>query len=326
MAIYVNGWTRDSRLQLLLPDGARAALEGESRDDPVVVFVEAGEALRSWRPWPAEDEGAAQRAAHERAAGGGPCRGYASWLSAGPPDATPLLLRESSASQIWTAGWLHRRWALDNGALFPRECAVLELGAGAGLLGLSVAAAFGASVTLSDRGGGDDGTGGEEAGALRTLRENAAANASLIEARGGRVRVVEADWARPSSPREWPLDVASCAATTAVSSDSMVADAILATEVLYTARGTARFVEAVARWLRKPAGGSPGGVLYLVNNARRTGVDGFAASCAAHGLRVEHLPSLEPSDDGRVLSAFAPPWDDSALYCFMHVTWAPEGG
>lgn len=70
-------------------------------------------------------------------------------------------------------------------AVPPRLC-VLELGAGTGLLGFSLAAA-GHDVTLTDRDGID------------LLSATAAKNAELIASRGGRATVAHLDWARPAS-------------------------------------------------------------------------------------------------------------------------------
>ena len=192
---------------------------------PVIAYFSTAEALR-WRPWPdsiagdaagmqphdeetAKRSDAAQLEAHRAAAGGAAVDGYASWLSVGGAQkrADPLLVREASqhtGTCIWAASWLHRRWALARAELFPVGAHILEMGAGCGLLGLSVAAAHGVHATLSDFRGHFVGGGGDDT-VLHNLAYNAWRNEQLIRANGGAVTTIELDWQRPNEPVRWQV-------------------------------------------------------------------------------------------------------------------------
>ena len=163
---------------------------------------------------------------------------------------------------------------------------MLEPGAGCGLLGLSVVAVYpGVRVTLSDFPGHFEGSDGGSV--LHNLRWSA-----------GSVRVVQLDWPRPSEPQLWfasDEETGGAAEPRPCTIESV--DVALATEVLYTEEGTRHFVGTVAALLRKS------GALFLMNNARRTGVAKFEGACAAVGLRVERLP--DPGEEAAgVMSTF----------------------
>lgn len=168
--------------------------------------------------------------------------GYASWLEPRALCVPPLVVRETTqhtGTRIWAASWLQRRWALENPDIFPPHTTVHELGAGCGLLGLSVAAAHGVHVTLSDFHGHS--TGPEEESVLYNLRLNAARNRPLVRQCGGEVRVVDLDWARP----EVALQYTEAALADAPSGGRPFeplerAEVVLATEVLYTETGMQR--------------------------------------------------------------------------------------
>ena len=119
--------------------------------------MDCAEALQYCRPWKADAEAdaeVAQQEAHRAALKGAPSepQGYVSWLSEGAlaTGASCLLIRETLrhiGTRIWESAWLHRAWALREPQLFPRGVRVHEMGAGCGLLGLTVAAHFGVDVT-----------------------------------------------------------------------------------------------------------------------------------------------------------------------------------
>ncbi|KAL1530757.1 hypothetical protein AB1Y20_001656 [Prymnesium parvum] len=322
-------WRLDPALGLLLPL--------QPAEASVICFVSTDDAL-AWRPWPEDPSTAAaalpmtaadaaasdarQRRAHALAVGAHEAvRGYASWVVAGAC-AAPLLVREEmghTGTHVWHAAWAHREWAVGGAPsdLFEGR-AVLELGAGAGLLGLSIAARYArAEVTVSDFEGHSKSARGT---VLDCLVGNCARNVPLI---GGRVRVCELDWARPDEPRAlWPD-----AGVHAV----VAADTVVATEVVYTTEGARLLAGAVAACMRRPAG-----QLYLLNNARRTGVGTFVRACEDQGMLVERLPvprassvplghSQEASIPmGGIVSTFSP-WcsdQDSDEYVFFRVTWS----
>ncbi len=324
---------------------------GETLDAvPAIAYFATDEAL-CWCPWPCgEAESSAsearpwpcgvadaseerQRAAHQRVIAehsSRECLGYASWVSDGAASCgagSRLLVREMTAhtgTRIWEASWLHRRWAVENPACFPRSARVLELGAGCGLLGLAVAATHGVEVTLSDFRGHHELT---DSSVVSNLLHNARENRDVVGARGGSVRVIDLDWERPDQPhlcRAADEPRPDAAAPPCTGADGChreacgveAADVVVATEVLYTEAGAAAFVRTLARWMARPHG-----VCYLLNNQRRTGVARLEAECDAHGLRVGRMPTLEGDACGAT-STFAPPWDESDLYVFLRLTWA----
>ena len=278
-------WKFNPALHLFVPN-KQAAEQGEADDRaPALAYFDTEEALQ-WDPWPiAMDtcsdrpfppEVTAMRQSHMRQshdaalkASGGEAIGYASWLSANAvrPECTPLVLRETTqhtGTRIWQASWLHREWALHTPDLFARHIHVHEMGAGCGLLGLSVAAAFGVHVTVSDFRGHFESE--DDASVMGNLAHNAARNHAFIHAAGGDVRVLELDWAQPDTPSLWWEDSPSNPTANATRPPTppqrrrpvplQPADVVLATEVLYTDTGTRLFVGALTRAL------GPTGVRY----------------------------------------------------------------
>ena len=289
--------------------------------------------------------------------------GFVAWFlpGAASPVASPLVIRElgqHTGTRVWAAAWLHREWALAHSECFAGQPTVLEMGAGCGLLGLSVASNYDAHVMLSDF----QGHVASSRTVLHNLLHNCEHNAPIVRAGGGTVQVLELDWAAPQAPREWsfrsehqddrtmqyspggcrlrglnkepdgrlfppsscqmfPGDVPRQRTPGAIAIEQTVvrpADIVLATEVLYTDSGTRYFVDALAMWLSRPHG-----TCYLVNNVRRTNVASFEALCMDYGLAVEQMSSLEGSGGADVASDFAPPWDDIDLFAFLKVTWQP---
>lgn len=267
--------------------------------------------------------------------------GYATWVSTSAlrvPE--PLTLRETNedtGTRIWASSWLHRSWALSRPDLFPPGCHVLELGAGVGLLGLSVALAYpGVRVTLSDFQGHC--TGKDNGSVLHNLRHNVTRNAPLLGVGHGadgadsRVRVVELDWRHPDRPRLWfpqqdtlvPSSLDDGADGGGRSLPPLCAlepaDVVLGTECLYTAEGTRHLFGTLAGALRRPSG-----ACFLVNNSRRTGSHSeLEGEGAKYGFAIEQLGSLsddESTANGGAMSTFAPPWDDSEDFVLLRVTW-----
>jgi predicted nicotinamide N-methyase len=341
-------WVLDERLRIMLP-ASDTKRDGSAEQYPVIAFFSTAEALQSNDPWPrAECEEGGQQAAHDRSAPTGKLiLGYASWLThaAAHAKSSPLIIREAVrhiGTRIWAGSWLLRRWTLEHPQCFPRGARVLEMGAGCGLVGLSVAAAHGVSVKLSDfRGHGADDSADSDT-VMHNLVFNSYLNSPMIERCGGSTDVIELDWARPREPKRWCLDACcvdclaerlsgahgTCDPERAPTSPRLTipvtiqqptlveaVDVILAAEVLYTEAGTRLFVSTLTAWLAKPAG-----TCYLVNNKLRTDVERLKATCTSHGLAVEQLHSFEGGDDG-VTSTFAPPWDDVEVYLLLRVTW-----
>lgn len=369
-------------------DGAMACA-AHPNSSAVMTFFDSDVALR-WLPWPqttgshkaaaptstlvgprlrAETESAdrEQQQAHNAAISSlenpGAVLGYASWLTSDARRAErPLILRETAehtGTRVWEATWLHRSWALDHPELFQpvsgvrRE--VFELGSGCGVLGLTVAASHRASVTLSDFSGHFQ----SGSSVVVNLWENAVRNQKTVESRGGRLRVLQLDWSQPSAPQHLslPAGIEAHMGTVNVEfprvstpSDVAPADVLLATEVLYTERGAELFADAVAQWLRRPAG-----TLWLMNNPLRTGcvcdcehrskhcekatcsllynshcctcgccsVSRFPAICSARGLMVTEVEQLEWQ--GQARSMFSNQSAEAGHYTLYKVTWLSHG-
>ena len=227
-----------------------------------------------------------QRRAHEATVAGRPVLGYAHWLSGRCTvrSEPPLIFRETfehTGTRIWEGAWLHRAWALQNARLFQNR-SVLELGAGCGMLGVSVACACRpTSVTLTDFRGHFQ----SSETVMHCLRGNVARNVARLPP-SATVRVLELDWQRPTEPLEWPLPEGDAGAGPAPSACPCApCDVVIGTEVLYSAEGAILLAALLPVWLSRPHG-----TAYVLNNANRTGVDAFARACAQHGLSCEEIP------------------------------------
>jgi predicted nicotinamide N-methyase len=231
--------------------------------------------------------------------------GYAQWVTAGSLS-TPgprLLIEENfvhTGTRIWAGAWLHRKWAAENSGLF-RGHSVLEVGAGCGLLGLSVAVSGDAptSVALSDFRGHFE-SAGMGTSVMHLLQRNIRANESLTRAAGVEITVLELDWQRPTEPLSWCTDAKTTTGATGstftpvgvpvgqedsvrLEEDEQMApcsakavDLILGTEVLYEPEGARLLAALLPTWLAKPHGTG-----WFLSNAKRSGVTEFV-------VRVKH--------------------------------------
>ena len=232
------------------------------------------------------------------------CQGYASHVQVDrscflTPPSRPLLLLERPAqtgSSVWGCARVFRRWALANPQLLvPRgdagpdggtggRCQLLELGAGVGLVGVSLAVDLGADVIMTDFDGHffsalfeDD----PEDSVLALLAHNAAANAALAEASGGRMSVSALDWAEPSAPRAvWLPPAAEAAAGAGVVTP---ADVIVGTELIYTIGSAALLCDTLRAWLK------PSGVFYLLQAQNRVDMSRFEGLAAEAGFDVKEV-------------------------------------
>ena len=337
--VYAQDWQFDHSLRLMLPVIEEGCMD--AANSPAIAYLPTVDVLDGFQPWPESDasptsvlaEGSEKQwEMHRRVltidvdARRG-MLGYATWLTRGTLSllgGMPLVVREQGhdlGTRIWPASWLHRSWALANPDYFAPSAHVLEMGAGCGLLGLSVAAAHGVQVSVSDFCAYSD-----KRSPLHNLAYNAAANRVAVAARGGSVQVLELDWTAPESPRSWhaevdafpeSLDQGLTSIRVAVAPCALQpADVVLATEVLYDRRAEACFARALTHWLAR------GGSCFLLNNAGRTALARFTETCTECGLQVERLPDIDGSRLFDVTSIIPPPWDDVSQFTFMRITWA----
>ena len=149
-------WTLSELTGILIPESY--APDEQAEAPAVVSFVNVDEAL-PLEPYSAcrasgdfspctKDEALAaqqtQHRAHEECLAGREVLGFASWLSGNVSTELPLIFQETfqhTGTRIWDGAWLHRAWALRNTRLFHGH-SMLELGAGCGMLGVSVACAI----------------------------------------------------------------------------------------------------------------------------------------------------------------------------------------
>lgn len=157
-------------------------------------------------------------------------------------------LPQSVSSKVWEGALLLRQAALARGNWTGTT--VLELGAGVGLVGLSLAAE-GADVVLTDLGE-----------AMPVLEANTKGNADMISKAGGRVQAVELDWLWDERKQRdaVPLDRA---------------DIVLGADVVYTLEASAGLLRTFLRF---------GSELWLVQNIHRAATTEFLAAAANEGL------------------------------------------
>ena len=197
------------------------------------------------------------------------------------------------------------------------ECRFLELGAGVGLLGISLAVDLGVDVVLTDFDGhffsslfekDPDGS------VLALLAHNAAANAALAEASGGRLRVSALDWNTPSVVQDvWPESPvlpSSREAGPAGAAERPLADVIVGTELVYTAGSASLLCSALCTWLQRD------GVFFLLQAQNRVDMSRFEGLANESGFQVEEIDigdAVQASDE---MAAAAP-----GSFRMIVVTW-----
>lgn len=103
----------------------------------------------------------------------------------------PALTADNLGLKTWAAAYLLAKRLLTLQASLPStvtkgEGQILELGAGTGLVGIAAAAVLGAHVVLTDL-----------PAIAPNLERNIAANAAMLEERGGRAEAAVLDWTKP---------------------------------------------------------------------------------------------------------------------------------
>jgi hypothetical protein len=295
-------WTLSELTGILIPESY--APDEQAEAPAVVSYVNVDEAL-PLEPYSAcrasvdfspctKDEALAaqqtQHRAHEEAVAGREVLGFASWLSGNVSTEPPLILQETfehTGTRIWDGAWLHRAWALQNTRLFQGH-SILELGAGCGMLGVSVACACQPTcVTLTDFRGHFESS---RETVMHCLHGNVMRNLARLQA-GTTMRVVELDWQRPTEPQEWPiLEGGTDMGHAPFACPCAPCDVVIGTEVLYSVEGAILLAALLPLWLSRPDG-----TAYVLNNAKRTGVDAFARACDEHGLSCAEIPICEQS-------------------------------
>jgi len=281
-------WKLVDGLSVLVPVDQN--VQGDTLFPAFLTYCPTDEAL-NLDPWSERDEFAAmmpmgpaqaqaakeiQMSAHAEAVGSKDVLGYAKWISSGSltPAATPLLIKECSShtgSRVWEGALLQLQWVFQNQQLM-KDRSVLELGAGCGILGLSMAkAGIPREVVISDFDGHY--VDAETASLMELLTHNAKAN--MVSTSG--VSIWNLDWARPA-------DAKCCWPPAADATLAQTYDIVLGSELLYTTEGAALLLQILPKFL------ADGGTCYLLNNARRTGVAEFMAGCAGAHLTYSEVP------------------------------------
>ena len=241
------------------------------------------------------------------------------------PPAHPLLVLERPAqtgSVCWGCARVFRRWALANPAKLLGACSngsrhrILELGAGVGLLGISLAVDFGAEVVMTDFDGHFFSSLFEEdpdQSVLALLSHNAATNAALAEANGGHLRVKALDWSTPSIVRNvWPPESASLFPADGADGAAMpLADIIVGTELVYTAGSACLLCNTVRTWLSRQ-----GGVFFLLQAQNRVDMSRFEGLANESGLHVDEIDVGEAVRASDEVAAAAP-----GAFRMIAVTW-----
>ena len=299
-------WRVCESLSVLAPTGSEDSTTQNTPFPAFVTYCGTEEAL-NLDPWTERDEAMAmipmgpaqakaakeiQQQAHAEAVVGKDVLGYAKWISAGSltPGAAPLVIKECSAhtgSRVWDGSLLHLLWAFMNPHLLKNR-SVLELGAGCGLLGLSLAkSASCREVVISDFKGHfvDEST----PSLMELLLENAMANESAIS--NAKVAVWDLDWAAPlEAKRCW----SSVQAGDSMQASTSTFEVIIGSELIYSKEGAGLLLELLPTFL------AAGGTCYLLNNAKRSGVAEFIAGCGEVQLVCRELP-FEPLAANQVL-------------------------
>ena len=136
----------------------------------------------------------------------------------------PSLTSDNLGLKTWTSSvLLARRLASLPRDLPEGRVRVLELGAGTGLVGIAAACAWGDDVTLTDL-----------PEILQNLQTNVDTNRELVEAHGGKARVLPLDW---SDNKNGPVN------------DDDRFTIILAADPLYSPEHPHMLVNTVDRWL-----------------------------------------------------------------------------
>ena len=291
-------WHLHEQLKVIVPDASDISEAAVQAIPPFVTYCATEEALKQ-DPWTEADEGMAmmpmgpdqaraaqelqQRCHDDLVTGKGDVLGYAKWISSGSlaPGANPLLVKECTThtgSRVWEGALVQMQWIFSNMNLLAGR-SVLELGAGCGLLGLSIAKAGGPrEVVISDFDGHfvDEST----PSLVSLLLENAEANLSSI----GEVNlgIWNLDWDKPFE--------AKCCLDGRLTPTEGIGtfDVILGSELLYSVEGARQLVAVLPTLLADT------GVCYLLNNVRRSGVPEFAIGCASVQLACEELEFEKP--------------------------------
>jgi len=242
-----------------------------------------------------------------------------------------------TGTRVWDAAWIHRRWALNNLELFSGDsepCSVLEVGAGTGILGLSIASALGASccMKLSDFDGHFTTEEGHDT-VMHNLAYNAWLNGAMPDMSGTQCQVLTLDWTAPAQPQVWELTPeANRDAAAAMSSGTgphwavpvtvgvEPVDVIIGTEVVYEAGAAALLLQVLQHWLKKPSAGDYKGGFYLFQNIQRTGLASLLQQADQYGFQYEELDLAEQYFTDSAKSLLEPPLDPET-YKLYRVWW-----
>ena len=201
----------------------------------------------------------------------------------------PALTEDNLGLKTWSSSYVlaKKLHILSSHVPLSDMLPILELGAGTGLVGLAAAAAWSATVVLTDL-----------PAIVQNLARNVTGNAGIVSARGGSAIAGTLDWTQPDILTPFvDVDVSStrCFSSFLEASPHPKVQTILAADSIYSPDHPAMLVNAVSSWLA-PGGDARLILAYPIREAYLPQIAGLRCRLGEMGL-VIHLEEAEMSQD-----------------------------